>query len=99
MPAKKANIFHVCGPKLSMCCSLLSVWGIVMLGILAILLNVHSAGLIEDVHLDEDIKDFSKAIEDGYHHGMINCAGAVGLYAACLIFSLIQVYFNKKTSK
>ena len=27
----RANIIHCCGPKLSICCSLISIWGIIML--------------------------------------------------------------------
>jgi hypothetical protein len=31
MAKAKANRLHFCGPKLSVCCTMISVWGIIML--------------------------------------------------------------------
>ncbi|KAL3194936.1 hypothetical protein MRX96_045844 [Rhipicephalus microplus] len=36
-------MIRICGPKFSMCCSILSVWGIIMLVIMGIFLFTHSA--------------------------------------------------------
>ncbi|OBS80450.1 hypothetical protein A6R68_21350 [Neotoma lepida] len=45
-----------CGPKLAACGIVLSAWGVIMLIMLGIFFNVHSAVLIEDVPFTE--KDF-----------------------------------------
>ncbi|XP_065426696.1 ribonuclease kappa isoform X1 [Chrysemys picta bellii] len=47
-----------CGPKLAACGIVLSAWGVIMLILLGIFFNVHSAILIEDVPFtEEDFKD------------------------------------------
>jgi ribonuclease kappa len=100
MPNPKLNKFHVCGPGLSVCCSLLSIWGIIMLVILGGLLTVKSAALIEDIPMEEHgHEDFGHALETGYKSAARNCFGAVGLYAGCLIFCGIQVFFNVRANQ
>uniref|UniRef100_A0A2K5NQ86 Ribonuclease K n=2 Tax=Cercopithecinae TaxID=9528 RepID=A0A2K5NQ86_CERAT len=47
-----------CGPKLAACGIVLSAWGVIMLIMLGIFFNVHSAVLIEDVPFTE--KDFER---------------------------------------
>ncbi|KAL3194935.1 hypothetical protein MRX96_045844 [Rhipicephalus microplus] len=41
-------MIRICGPKFSMCCSILSVWGIIMLVIMGIFLFTHSVAFAED---------------------------------------------------
>ncbi|XP_078479821.1 ribonuclease kappa isoform X2 [Lampetra planeri] len=41
-----------CGPKLAACGIVLSIWGIVMLVLLGVFFNVHSAILLDDVPYD-----------------------------------------------
>ena len=43
----------VCGPKLSLCCTILSVWGIFQLTLMGIFFHINSVALIEDIHLEE----------------------------------------------
>nr|KAF6296185.1 hypothetical protein mMyoMyo1_009251 [Myotis myotis] len=50
-----------CGPKLAACGIVLSAWGVIMLIMLGIFFNVHSAVLIEDVPFTE--KDFEAQIK------------------------------------
>ena len=43
----------LCGPKLSMCCSVLSAWGMVQLGLTGLFFYLGSPALIEDIPLLE----------------------------------------------
>uniref|UniRef100_M3XKF3 Uncharacterized protein n=1 Tax=Latimeria chalumnae TaxID=7897 RepID=M3XKF3_LATCH len=48
-----------CGPKLAACGIVLSIWGVIMLILLGIFFNVHSAVLIEDVPFtDKDFEEY-----------------------------------------
>lgn len=42
-----------CGPKLSTCCTLLSLWGVIMLLILGFLLKMQSIAFVEDLGIKE----------------------------------------------
>uniref|UniRef100_A0A8C4X0U2 Uncharacterized protein n=1 Tax=Eptatretus burgeri TaxID=7764 RepID=A0A8C4X0U2_EPTBU len=57
-----------CGPKLAACGLVLSIWGVIMLVLLGIFFNVHSAILLEDVPLQEkDIEnDDLQAVHKSY---------------------------------
>ena len=43
----------VCGPKLSMCCSVLSAWGMFQLGLTGLFFYIGSPALVEDIPLLE----------------------------------------------
>ncbi|XP_007091693.3 ribonuclease kappa [Panthera tigris] len=86
-----------CGPKLAACGIVLSAWGVIMLIMLGIFFNVHSAVLIEDVPFTE--KDFEKdpqKIYDLYERVSYNCFIAAGLYLLLGGFSFCQVRLNKR---
>ena len=68
------------------------------------LMYANSASFIEDIHKDEEIDStnttlYTKMLKDGYNHAATNCFGAVALYGGCLIFCLVQVWFNVKLSQ
>ena len=48
--------FRVCGPKLSLCGALLSVWGILQLGLMAVFMYFNSVAFIEDLKLPEELE-------------------------------------------
>ncbi|XP_012868881.1 PREDICTED: ribonuclease kappa [Dipodomys ordii] len=86
-----------CGPKLAACGIVLSAWGVIMLIMLGIFFNVHSAVLIEDVPFTE--KDFENGPQSIYHlyeQVSYNCFIAAGLYLLLGGFSLCQVRLNKR---
>uniref|UniRef100_A0A8C8S6U3 Ribonuclease K n=1 Tax=Pelusios castaneus TaxID=367368 RepID=A0A8C8S6U3_9SAUR len=88
-----------CGPKLAACGIVLSVWGVIMLILLGIFFNVHSAVLIEDVPFTE--ADFHNAqgpekIYRLYEQVSYNCFIAAGLYLLLGGFSFCQVRLNKR---
>ncbi|XP_038182418.1 ribonuclease kappa isoform X1 [Arvicola amphibius] len=87
-----------CGPKLAACGIVLSAWGVIMLIMLGIFFNVHSAVLIEDVPFTE--KDFDRdgpqKIYSLYEQVSYNCFIAAGLYLLLGGFSFCQVRLNKR---
>ncbi|XP_004857409.2 ribonuclease kappa [Heterocephalus glaber] len=86
-----------CGPKLAACGIVLSAWGVIMLIMLGIFFNVHSAVLIEDVPFTE--KDFTNGpqnIYKLYEQVSYNCFIAAGLYLLLGGFSFCQARLNKR---
>ncbi|XP_068919281.1 ribonuclease kappa [Petaurus breviceps papuanus] len=87
-----------CGPKLAACGIVLSAWGVIMLVLLGIFFNVHSAVLIEDVPFTES--DFTESgpqkIYELYEQVSYNCFIAAGLYLLLGGFSFCQVRLNKR---
>ncbi|KAL8176927.1 UNVERIFIED_CONTAM: hypothetical protein K2H54_040472 [Gekko kuhli] len=87
-----------CGPKMAACGIVLSAWGVIMLVLLGIFFNVHSAVLIEDVPATE--KDFEgkgpEKIYQLYNQVSYNCFIAAGLYILLGVFSFCQVRLNKR---
>ncbi|XP_056366386.1 ribonuclease kappa [Oenanthe melanoleuca] len=86
-----------CGPKMAACGLVLSAWGVVMLVLLGIFFNVHSAVLIEDVPFShEDFTDGPERIYSLYEGVSYNCFIAAGLYALLGGFSLCQSRLHKR---
>ncbi|MBZ3870510.1 Chromatin complexes subunit BAP18 [Sciurus carolinensis] len=86
-----------CGPKLAACGIVLSAWGVIMLIMLGIFFNVHSAVLIEDVPLTEkDFENGPQNIYNLYEQVSYNCFIAAGLYLLLGGFSFCQVRLNKR---
>ncbi|XP_062993576.1 ribonuclease kappa [Elgaria multicarinata webbii] len=86
-----------CGPKMAACGIVLSAWGVIMLVLLGIFFNVHSAVLIEDVPTtDEDFQGGPDKIYALYNQVSYNCFIAAGLYVLLGFFSFCQVRLNKR---
>ncbi|XP_008854104.2 ribonuclease kappa [Nannospalax galili] len=86
-----------CGPKLAACGIVLSAWGVIMLIMLGIFFNVHSAVLIEDVPFTEkDFENGPQNIYNLYEQVSYNCFIAAGLYLLLGGFSFCQVRLNKR---
>ncbi|KFM58282.1 Ribonuclease kappa-B, partial [Stegodyphus mimosarum] len=92
--------FRFCGPKLSICCSILSVWGIIMLVLLGIFLGVNSVAFAEDLPLDEALesKDFVTHMKRTYTQASYNCLIAACLYVLSLCVSVWQYYLNRRAT-
>merc|ERR1711973_1062250 len=92
--------FRVCGPKLSTCCALLSVWGIIQLSLMAIFMYFNSVAFIEDLKLpkaEDEYKDPDELFQDitkGYGETAKNCGIAVALYALTFCISIHQMWIN-----
>lgn len=92
--------FRFCGPKLSICCSILSVWGIIMLVLLGIFLGVNSVAFAEDLPLEDLLKkeDFVTQMSRVYKQASYNCLIAACLYVLSLCLSIWQYYLNRRAS-
>jgi len=97
----------LCGPKLSLCCLLLSMWGIIQLSIMGILFYSRSVALVEDLPLKEEggedggyknINEFFQDVDRGYSQNAYNCWIAACLYVVTLLFSGHQYWMNTKAN-
>ncbi|XP_052678833.1 ribonuclease kappa-like [Crassostrea angulata] len=92
----------ICGPKLSICCSILSIWGIVMLGLLGVFYKIHSVALFEDIPLSAE--EWAKGnysmteIHEKFDQTAYNCFIAAGIYILFFFFSCCQQRMNSKAS-
>ncbi|KAM6959896.1 ribonuclease kappa-A [Tautogolabrus adspersus] len=88
----------ICGPKLSACGLVLSLWGVIMLSMLGIFFITHSAVLIEDVPFEEaDIhQDSPQKIYELYDKVGYNCIIAAAIYVFFGAFSFCQMKLNKR---
>uniref|UniRef100_A0A914IA85 Ribonuclease kappa n=1 Tax=Globodera rostochiensis TaxID=31243 RepID=A0A914IA85_GLORO len=75
------KICPLCGPKLSAFCMIMSVWGIVFLGLL-------------DLHFEEGAKLEVQAVEEKYEEKAKQCWIAAGMYVVTLIAVFWQNRFN-----
>ena len=92
--------FRVCGPKLSVCGALLSIWGIIQLSFMAVFMYYNSVAFIEDLKLaeDEDKYETADALREGIRHAYgeqaKNCGIAAALYILTFCVSLHQMWIN-----
>lgn len=101
-------VFTVCGPKCSLCCLVLSVWGVIMLGLLGVFFKVEAVALFEDIEPalkecdDNGCKGFlpgvkyydQKDVADAYAGAAYSCWGAATLYLFFMILSGTFVGIN-----
>ena len=92
---------RICGPKLSTCCVLLSLWGIVQLLIMGAAFSSRSVALVEDIYINETIKYKSEAklldaMDESYSKSATNCYIAAALYCVTLVVALHQRWLNNR---
>ena len=66
----------LCGPKLSLCGVVLSIWGIIQLSIMGVFFYINSVALIEDINLEETYTSMDRLRTDmdkGYQQNALNC--------------------------
>lgn len=87
-----------CGPKCSLCCSIISAWGIVQLGLMAVFFAIRAPAFIEDLKIAEedhhDAETFLNAMDDSYYTIATNCGIAAGMYVVTLAVSGWQFWLN-----
>jgi ribonuclease kappa len=92
----------LCGPKLSLCCSVISVWGIIQFILMGIFFFVEAAPLLEDIAFDgknmTDQNIFEGELRKAFHQRAYNCWIAAFLYVALLLFAGMQFMTNLKQS-
>ncbi|XP_018024589.1 ribonuclease kappa-B [Hyalella azteca] len=88
-----------CGPKLSLCCTILSVWGIIQLGIMGILFYIKSPAFLEDLFIPENATEpaaYIDAMEKSFSQIALNCWIATALYGGTFVLSGWQMWLNFK---
>ncbi|KAI3411955.1 hypothetical protein GPALN_002011 [Globodera pallida] len=88
------KICPLCGPKLSAFCMIMSVWGIVFLGLLGVFFYMHAVNLFPDLHFEEGAKLEVQAVEEKYEEKAKQCWIAAGMYVVTLIAVFWQNRFN-----
>ncbi|GAB6019602.1 hypothetical protein CHUAL_001167 [Chamberlinius hualienensis] len=94
-------MWTLCGPKCSLCCTIVSIWGIIQLSIMGGFFYTHSVALSEDLGLDANMTDmnaFYAAVDTAYENQAYKCWVAVAVYIVTLLLSLCQLFMNKKRS-
>ncbi|OXA55261.1 Ribonuclease kappa-B [Folsomia candida] len=92
-----------CGPKLSLCCLLLSVWGVIQLSLMGVFFYMRSVALFEDLQVGEeygpnDLVEFFTDVDQAYTQGAYNSWIAACLYVITFLVSAQQFYSNYKSS-
>ncbi len=92
----------ICGPKLSLCCSVISVWGIIQFLLMGIFFFVEASPLLDDFEFDgknaTDINVFESELKKAFHQRAYNCWIAAFLYIGLLVFAGAQFITNLKKS-
>ena len=89
----------VCGMKLSLCCSIISVWGIVQFILLGIFFLIEAAPLLNDLNIDDDYQnkqDFENSLKSAYNQRAYNCWIAAFFYVGLLAFAGSQFMIHQK---
>ncbi|XP_072163099.1 ribonuclease kappa-like [Diadema setosum] len=85
----------VCGPKCSTCCSLLSIWGVVMLVLMGVFFRINALAFVEDISLPDVAELTKEDLEHSYTQVSNNCFIAAGIYVLFAAFSIYQYKVNK----
>ncbi|XP_057376516.1 ribonuclease kappa-like [Daphnia carinata] len=90
-----------CGPKCSLCCTIVSIWGIVQLVLMGVFFYTHSVALAEDLTLKEhynNLDEFYKDVNASYEQNAYNCWIAALIYLVTLCVSVHQFWLNNRVS-
>lgn len=89
----------ICGPKLSLCCTIISVWGIAQFVLMGIFFFIEAAPLLDDFEFDSDTDNndiFRANLKNAYNQRAYNCWVAAFLYVGLLVFAGSQFLTNQK---
>ncbi|KAL3077561.1 hypothetical protein niasHS_012267 [Heterodera schachtii] len=75
-------------------CMIISMWGIVFLGLLGVFFYMHAVTLFPDLHLEEEAKLERQVVEEKYEEKAKQCWIAAGMYVVTLIAVFWQNRFN-----
>lgn len=94
------TIPKICGVKRSIFCTLVSTWGIIMLGIMGLLLSYKSLAFVEDLEAEDfgnSITNFYYEQDHKYASAATNCYSAMIMYAVTFLISLYHwVVYHKR---
>ncbi|KAH7729367.1 Protein F49C12.12 [Aphelenchoides avenae] len=72
----------------------MSVWGIVFLGLLGVFFYINAVTLFPDLHFTENETLTKQTVEDKYQEKAVQCWIAAGMYVVTLIIVFWQNKFN-----
>eukprot|EP00058_Branchiostoma_floridae_P009460 XP_002594948.1 hypothetical protein BRAFLDRAFT_271062 [Branchiostoma floridae] len=89
-------MFVICGPKLSICGFIISIWGIIMMGLLGVFFLIKSPLLLEDIPATkEDFEERAK-VDAIFQQSAYNCWVVAGVYVFVGLFSYFQMRMNSR---
>ena len=91
----------LCGPKLSLCGVILSIWGVVQLSFMGIFFWANAVAFVEDIPLKEsytDMEELKSDLDTGYMQNAFNCWIAALLYLVTLCVSVQQFWMNNRAT-
>ncbi len=89
----------ICGPKLSLCCTIISVWGIIQFILMGIFFFVEAAPLLDDFKFNSTTTNkevYKLNMKNAYSQRAYNCWIAAFLYVGLLVFAGSQFMNNQK---
>jgi len=96
-------MFRICGPKLSLCGLLLSIWGVIQLGIMSVLFYFRSVAFVEDVSFEEKEgmtgQQLFEEMDKSYGDVAKNCLISTACYVFTLALSAHQFWINSKGAR
>lgn len=95
---------NFCGPKCSLCCTILSAWAVIMLPIMGLLLHIHSITFAEDLLHEEGIdnktmEEIVELAETKYEAAATTCFYATAIYVGSFVLSAWQFYLNRRNNR
>lgn len=103
--AKINKFWYICcNSKLSMCCIIISVWGMLQLTVMAIGFLVKSVLLVEDIPINpdgeiENLNKFYESVDEKYIRNTLTCFTATILYFITFLVALHQYFANLMYNK
>ena len=91
----------ICGPKLSLCYSLISIWGLIQFLLMGIFFFIEAAPLLDDFTASKNISsstEFASKLQEEFRQRAYNCWVAAFLYVGLLVFAGSQFMTNQKRS-
>ncbi|GMS99055.1 hypothetical protein PENTCL1PPCAC_21230, partial [Pristionchus entomophagus] len=90
-----AKLCPICGPKMSAFCMVMSVWGVVFLGLLGVFFYLQAVTLFPDLHFKDEMDALNnEAVEGAFGEKATQCWIAAGMYFVTLIVVFWQNKFN-----
>ena len=89
----------ICGPNLSFCCTVISVWGMVQFMFMGIFFFTEAAPLLDDFEIEPYAGNeavFQANLKNAYSQRAYNCWIAAFFYVGLLVFAGSQFLTNQK---
>lgn len=103
----------ICSKNVALCCLILSIWGVIQLGLMGLFFYLNSPAFAEDIAAEfgetpegESLSDkikrldkFYEDLDDAYQANAINCWIAAAMYVFVALLAAQQVRANNRIVK